>query len=216
MLYFPKLTTNGASSYTVSGVLGKRKFVASLHKITSNCKYSAYSIYLPYRTDIYSFWGVFWVDASFPATVESTFSQIAYVGGVDPKVAAARSWLSSLDQPWLLLIEDADEDVNLNNLVPVGLRGTVLITTRVFSKKIYGTSGSLLLENMDIDEADELLLRAASIQSRDVETTDKATAISKTLGFLPLALVHAGTAILEGLCSLNDYIEYFWRSLHAS
>lgn len=169
------------------------------------------------KTDIVcSFWGVFWVDAASPATVKSTFSRIAHFGGVEPNVEAAKSWLSSLDQPWLLLIENAngnESDLNLLDLFPEGRRGTVVVTTRDSSYKIHGTVGSrwLQFEKMDADEADELLLRAASIESRDPATRNGATIISETLGFLPLALVHAGKAILDGLCTLSDYVAYFWR-----
>jgi tetratricopeptide (TPR) repeat protein len=150
--------------------------------------------------------------------VKSTFSRIAHVGGVEPNAEAAKSWLSSLDQPWLLLIENANGDasgVNLPDLFPEGRRGTVLVTTRNSSYRTHGTVGSrwLRFEKMDADEADELLLRAASIQNRDVATRNGATSISKTLGFLPLALVHAGKAILDGLCTLTDYVDYFWRFL---
>lgn len=171
------------------------------------------------ETDIVcSFWGVFWVDAASPATVKSTFSRIAQFGGVEPNAEAAKSWLSSLDQPWLLLIENANGDesgFNLPNLFPEGRRGTILVTTRDSSYKIHGTVGSRWLqsEKMEADEADELLLRAASIQSRDVATRNGATIISETLGFLPLALVHAGKAILDGLCTLSGYVAYFWRFL---
>ncbi|KAI9677285.1 MAG: hypothetical protein M1829_002627 [Trizodia sp. TS-e1964] len=164
------------------------------------------------------FWGVFWLDAATPATVKSTFALIAQVGGVEPNPDAAKSWLSSLDHPWLLLIENANGDesgVNLPDLFPEGRRGIVLVTTRNSSYRTHGTVGCRWLEfsDMEADEADELLLRAASIQSRDVATRKEATAISKILGFLPLALVHAGKAILDGLCTLNDYVAYFWRFL---
>lgn len=145
-------------------------------------------------------------------------SRIARLGGVEPNAEAAKSWLSSLNQPWLLLIENANGDssgVNLTDLFPEGRRGTVLITTRDASYRTHGTVGEreLHFAKMDDHEANELLLRAASIESRDATTINEATTISETLGALPLALVHAGKAILEGLCTLGDYIAYFWRFL---
>jgi len=36
--------------------------------------------------------------------------------------------------------------------------------------------------------------------------------ITKTLGYLPLALVYAGRAIMDGLRTLQDYVRYYTTS----
>ena len=41
---------------------------------------------------------------------------------------------------------------------------------------------------------------------------DSATKIAHKLSFLPLALLHAGKAVMKHLCSLNDYLDYYERS----
>jgi len=55
------------------------------------------------------FWGIFWIDASSDENAEHTFARIAEIGGVEPNERAAKSWLSSLEYPWLLVIDEFDE-----------------------------------------------------------------------------------------------------------
>lgn len=66
---------------------------------------------------------------------------------------------------------------------------------------------------MEDDEASDLLLKASNITKPWSRVTrQQAALITKALGFLPLALISAGTAIFERLCTLEDYIPYLKRS----
>ena len=169
-------------------------------------------------TDEPRFYGVFWVDAASAATANSTFSRIARTGRVEPNIEAAKSWLSALDQPWLLFIDNADGKGgcdSLAELFPTGRRGVVLILARDPSYQTHGTVGTrwLSMEGMELDEANELLLKEASKKGRDDATLKAATLVSETLGCLPLALVHAGKAILVGRCTLDGFVDFFWTFL---
>lgn len=63
---------------------------------------------------------------------------------------------------------------------------------------------------METNEANDLLLKAACYpRPYGLSTIKSADNIANTLGFLPLALVQAGKAIVNGLCSLANYIEHY-------
>lgn len=163
-----------------------------------------------------SFWGVFWVDASSCQNAKHSFAKIAKIGGVEPNENAAKHWLSSLQQSWLLLIDNADDDkIDVTRYFPGGEGGVILITTRNPSNRGYGTEGSRFFhfDQLETEEASDLLLAAAVFpRPWGVPTRKYADRVAQILGYLPLALVHAGKAILDKLCSLSDYPEYYERT----
>lgn len=163
-----------------------------------------------------SFWGVFSIDASSNESRKHGFDQIAKAGGLEPNERAAKAWLSSLEDPWLLLIDGVDDPkASIDKYFPEGERGHVLITTRNPTHKVHGTVGSRSyhFELLEKDDASDLLLKAAC-EPEPWSTTAMSSAmhVAETLGFLPLALVHAGGTIKNGLCSLEDYINFYTRS----
>ncbi|KAI4164739.1 MAG: hypothetical protein LQ342_001714 [Letrouitia transgressa] len=166
------------------------------------------------------FWGVFWVDASSDENAQHSFRTIANVGGVDPNIKSATSWLSSLTYPWLLVLDNADNpDIPIDRYLPGGERGHILVTTRNPSLKKYGTigGGSCQFERLEDEDAERLLLKAAEEPTPWKETAMKlAASIAKSLGHLPLAVLHAGRAIAVRLATLANYIDYFedhWQGL---
>lgn len=160
-----------------------------------------------------SFWGVFWIDASSDRRAKQAFSIIAKIGKVEPNERAAKSWLSSIESPWLLIIDNADDQqIPIENYFPEGERGHILITTRNPALKVHGTHGSRYCHFKELgeDEANDLLLRAADEPKPwSILSLQSATPITKALGFLPLALVHAGKAILNKLCTLQNYLTFY-------
>jgi NB-ARC domain len=129
---------------------------------------------------------------------------------------AAKSWLSSRDRPWLLIIDNADDaKLDVEDFFPDNEQGFTLITTRNPSVKIHGTvgQGSYRFDRLSEDEAGELLLKAAEQQSPWTPTIKRlASTITKALGALPLALIHAGKAIRARYCSLSNYLDYYDKS----
>lgn len=159
------------------------------------------------------YWGVFWVDASTRANATQSYAEIAKIGGVEPNEHSAKHWLSGRAYPWLLIIDNADDDeVRLEELFPPGHGGCVLVTTRNPAHVSYGTAGQKYLElgQMGSNEARDLLLRAANEpQPWTTNAVELSMAICRHLHFLPLALVHVGKAIVNNLCNLADYIHFF-------
>lgn len=128
---------------------------------------------------------------------------------------AALHWLSNLSLPWLLIIDNADDpDLKLDDYLPRGNRGHVLVTTRDPGKKAYGNTGDGFFEFQGLSNSDAscLLLKAAG-QSKpwDTAMSDIASSIAKALGYLALAITHAGRAIREEYCRLGEYLHYYER-----
>lgn len=145
------------------------------------------------------------------------------MGGAEPNENAGKAWLSNQQKPWLLIIDNADDpDIDATRYFPGGERGTILLTTRNPSHKRYGTAGSRFyhFEKLNADEASDLLLRAADLPLPwEAADRNRAAIIAEALAFLPLALIHAGKAILDGLCQLGNYLDYhirFWDRVRST
>ncbi|EFW98742.1 kinesin light chain [Grosmannia clavigera kw1407] len=129
-----------------------------------------------------------------------------------PNDRAAKDWLVTRDLPWLLILDNVDgEDADFADLLPQGAKGCILITTRNPDYKTHSNAGSrhLELQPMEPDEA-ELLITTAAEEPRPWRkvVVDSAGEICHVLGFLPLALVQAATAILRGICDWPRYLGY--------
>ncbi|ERF69939.1 hypothetical protein EPUS_05483 [Endocarpon pusillum Z07020] len=162
------------------------------------------------------FWGIFWVDGSSRQRLKQTFSQnVSIIGGVGANENAALNWLSNLNEPWLLIIDNADDpDLKLEEYFPRGNRGHILITTRDPLNKSYGTVGNGFFEFQGLknDDASCLLLRAAGqVKPWDSTISNIATTIAKTLGYLALAITQAGRTIRQGYCKLHEYLDFYER-----
>jgi tetratricopeptide (TPR) repeat protein len=163
-----------------------------------------------------SFWGVFWIDASTEERVKQTYSQISKLADAEPNENAAMHWLSNLEERWLLIIDNADDPgLRIEKYFPKGNRGHILITTRNPAVKVHGNVGSGYFEfhGLGFKEANDLLLKAAKVPAPwDQKSEQSASLITKSLGFLVLAIVHAGAVIRDGLCTLKDYLGFYERS----
>lgn len=124
----------------------------------------------------------------------------------------AKHYLSNLKTQWLLIIDNADDpDVRLEEYIPEGERGHILINTRIPLNKRLGTVGPhfLQFDGLKDDDASTLLLKTASKPAPwDTMTQKLAILITEALGFLPLAILHAGKAIMKRLCKLEEYLDY--------
>lgn len=167
------------------------------------------------ESNLQSYWGVFFIDGSSHENASGSYLEIAKLGGVEPNAKAAKNWLATRVMPWLLIIDNADDDeIRVEDMIPAGTNGCVLITSRNPAHKSYGTVGERFLEllQMEKEEANDLLLKAAEEPSPwSASLTDSAKVICQALGYLPLALVHAGKAILLGLCSWTGYLGFYER-----
>ena len=87
----------------------------------------------------------------------------------------------------------------------------ILITTRNPILKVHGTAGPRHYHFVELGETEtiELLLRAADEPLPwSQNTLEPAKKICRSLGYLPLALMHAGQTILARLCTLENYLSF--------
>ena len=139
---------------------------------------------------------------------------IARLAGREPHEEARKHWLSNLDCPWLLIIENADHtEESVRSHFPTGERGSVLITTRNPRIQIENTVGHLSLEKLEADEANDLLRKTSNHTPWDDSAKSSAASIARSLAYLPLALIHGGRAIFHNFCSLQNYIPFFNKTL---
>ena len=140
---------------------------------------------------------------------------ISTIGKVAPNQRAAKNWLSSLgrERPWLLIIDNADAaNFPVEEHFPDGDGGTILITTRNPMLRVHGTVGPQYYHFGELGEMEsvELLLKAADEPMPWAQCSfDSARNIVRALGYLPLALIHAGKAILAHQCTLETYLDFF-------
>ncbi|TGJ81449.1 hypothetical protein E0Z10_g7321 [Xylaria hypoxylon] len=167
------------------------------------------------------FWGIFSIDGSSVKSIKKSLSSVAKLAGRDPNPNAALHWLSTVEERWLLLIDNADDgDVQLEDYFPKGVGGHILITTRNRDFRVLGSvePGYYGFSGLHFDEASSLLLKASSLP-RPWESSWESLALDITtaLGNLALAIVHAGAAIRSRLCGLQDYLQWYkryWENLH--
>lgn len=160
---------------------------------------------------MYSFWGIFWIDASTEKNAEAGF---AYLGGLakkDTTFESGKYWLSNCVKPWLLIIDNADDpELDISRFFPAGGRGHILVTTQNPGNVVHATAGEEHFREMEQEDAITLLLKAAHRPGPDdyknVERREIARRIASTLGYLALALTHAGTTIRRNICTLEGYL----------
>ena len=148
------------------------------------------------------------VPASNRVSALSSLADLAAALGfheLNRKAAAAKavSYLSE-SSGWLLIFDDAYKLSDLTGLVPTGVDGAVVITSR--NPGFDRSADPLLLQPFDDEQAKEFLRN----RSHD-DDTGAAEVLASTLGNLPLALEHAATYCLEAGIGMADYLQRYQR-----
>ena len=100
-------------------------------------------------------------------------------------------------------------------MFPDSSNGIIIITTRNPVLKVHGTTGPRYYSFAELGEAEsiELLLKAADEPFPCPQSIlEPAKKICQTLGYLPLALTHAGKTILARLCTVENYLGFFEKN----
>ncbi|KAA6408133.1 MAG: hypothetical protein FRX48_07874 [Lasallia pustulata] len=160
---------------------------------------------------------ILWVDSSNEETIKQSLKNIANhpdakSSRVQGTPEAALYWLSITDK-WLLIFDNADgePDIIEENL-PSGTGGHVLVTSRnINMRRIVSEESYLEINEMERDDAILLLLKAAYLTKPFEKDEAAASAIVDELGCLALAVDQAGAYIGSGFCTINAYLEAFSR-----
>src|SRR6266567_555593 len=125
--------------------------------------------------------------ASFAALAE-LLPGVASSGERDQRklVAAVVRWLEQCPQPWLLIVDNAEDLSMVQPYLPLRGNGSVLLTTR--ASAVGWLASSLEVDAMGVLEGTELF---------------------------PLALDQAGAYLEETGCSLGDYLQLYQTHRHA-
>ncbi|KAK5171186.1 uncharacterized protein LTR77_004330 [Saxophila tyrrhenica] len=130
----------------------------------------------------------------------------------EPSVRAALQWSRRRreDQKWLVVLDNADDASQCPyDVVPKGVGGTLIITSREKASRLVDNKGETLeVDAMDLDEAMSLLFRSAGISEHKLRGSSLALPerIVEHLDRLPLAISLAGAAISDELL-LDDDVE---------
>jgi len=116
------------------------------------------------------------------------------------RAGGAVRWLSGCDERWLLVLDNVAAPEQLRDCCPSSGNGRVIVTTRDRGMAQFGPA--LSVDVFDEQTAVEYLLAT----SGRADDGDGATRLARALGFLPLALSHAGAYCAAGT-SFDDYVE---------
>ncbi|KAG8710774.1 hypothetical protein FRC09_020938 [Ceratobasidium sp. 395] len=153
---------------------------------------------------------IVYVDATTRETLTSMLKGFALVRKIGETHEDTLQWLESSSQPWLLVIDNVDgPDLELQRFMPRGLYGSVLITTRLRTLALLGRGpgSDCSVGQMESEDAIELLLTKARMKDDVVssEEMESAAKLVEDLGFLALAIVHAGAYIFCSKSSITKY-----------
>src|SRR5260370_1209705 len=161
---------------------------------------------------------ILWVNAATRDTIITSFLELATLLKLPERheqdqnvmIAAVKHWFTAHDA-WLAIFDNADDLPLVEEFLPPGGKGHLLLTTRAHAP---GTlANGLAVDQMDLQEAMLLLLRRARVLQpgdalEQASAADRASAeaIAREMDGLPLALDQAGAYIEETQCNLISYL----------
>ncbi|KAK6356082.1 hypothetical protein TWF718_000456 [Orbilia javanica] len=110
---------------------------------------------------------------------------------------------------WFLIFDNADdlETFDVQEYFPCHGGGAILITSR--RPEFSHTAEQADLDGLDRESATKLLLSLARLRDSPDAIGNEAIAIVEKLGFMPLAISHAGCFIREAKVPLGEYLLYY-------
>ncbi len=158
----------------------------------------------------------FWLNAASQEALLASFQALAEhlpnFAGKDEQdqrklIAAILRWIEQCPQPWLLIVDNADELTLVQSYLPQQGLGSILFTTR--ASAVGWLAHPIEVEQMGLGEGTQFLLRRTHQQSASDEECNEATNIVIALDGFPLALDQAGAYIEETGCSFGDYLQIY-------
>ncbi|KAI9824171.1 MAG: hypothetical protein M1826_007429 [Phylliscum demangeonii] len=159
---------------------------------------------------------IIWIDASSQTTIEQDFKDIAQRNSAisgetgSALIKATLRWLENMACEWLVIYDNADDPDIIHWLLQEETEGNVLYTSK---NPHMGFSlpreARFAVEEMNQQEAIELLLRFADSDEPSEDIQRLAAEIVEELGHLPLAIVQAGAYIFKGTYRFDDFLRQF-------
>lgn len=162
---------------------------------------------------------ILWIRAASRNTIVTDFVSVAeslhlpewYTHDQRRIIGAVKQWFAH-HMGWLLIFDNVDNVDMINDFLPTGDTGHILLTTRI--QAVGRIAYTLTVENMEREEGTLLLLRRARLIELDdplmqISLHTQAQAIVQKMDGLPLALEQAGAYIEETGCSLTHYLALY-------
>ena len=159
---------------------------------------------------------VFWIDASSLESINMSLKGISSIPAaqafcLDGSTESALQWISVIEEEWMIVFDNADDlppDV-VAKFIPPGNRGNILITSRNRSmRRVIASENVIEINEMEEADAITLLLKSSCLDA-SAEHLQAAKTIVASLGYMPLAVDHAGAYIEAGKCGINEYLRQF-------
>ena len=163
-----------------------------------------------------NFSAVIWIDASSPATVAQSYSNIALkvTGGSESIIDAEESMkiveraLQEQGGRWLVVLDNFDnpkafQSHNIQHYIPTVQNGSTLFTSRHTDSERLGHV--IRVSKMSEDESVNLLLHQSTSDAERLQGLK----IAAMLGYLPLALDQAGAYIRARNLPLQDFESHY-------
>jgi len=162
---------------------------------------------------------VFWAFAQSEQSLITSFIQIAHVLNLPVKdladqaviVGAVKRWLEQ-NEGWLLVLDNGDPPGVVRQFLPSPHKGHVLLTSRAHDFQVLFQALSVIepLEVIELSvEAAREFLHKRTGRERGAAVAGDIDAVTKELGYFPLALEQAGAFIYENQTSFEDYLKSF-------
>lgn len=167
---------------------------------------------------------IFWVPALSMASFEQAMTAIAKKlptqetgEDEDPKESVQRFLSSEAAGPWLLVVDNADEEEilfgsadrpgGISDYLPESDTGLTLFTTR-FQEVAVSATGSDVVELNEMDHAEAVDFLEKSLIHKSLLRDETATTeLLKELTYLPLAITQAAAYINKKKVPLTEYVE---------
>lgn len=158
----------------------------------------------------------FWINASSQEAIITGFQaladQLPDFAARDEKdqqklIAAVLHWLQECQEPWLLILDNADDLALVQPYIPTHGYGSILLTTRAHA--VASLANSIEVDRMELIEGTQFLLRRTQRLLASDEECNEASNIVIALDGFPLALDQAGAYIEETGCGFSDYLQLY-------
>jgi tetratricopeptide (TPR) repeat protein len=155
----------------------------------------------------------FWINAASEEAILTSFQTLAKRLPDFPEkdqrtlIAAVLRWIEQCPQPWLLIVDNADDLALAQPYLPQQGQGSILLTTRATA--VGWLANSIEVDQMGMVEGTQFLLhRARHLRATEEEFNEASNVVIILDGF-PLALDQAGAYIEETGCSFAEYYRLY-------
>ena len=158
--------------------------------------------------------GLIWISVTSRSSVLSAFVQASVAAtGIEPTGTAESvavrfaGWLGETSQPWLVVLDDLPEAVDLDGLWPAGPVGRLLVTSARPVTAVGGPGTHVVPVGLfSVREALNGLTERLSVNPVQRQG---AIDLVETLGREPLALAQAATVVASSNLTCRDYRDFF-------